>query len=137
ESLPGTNKLVRGRHGLFIANPNDLYIGRSLIHYGEFSELEWRLLGRLCAPGDIVAEIGANIGAHTVALARTVGVHGEVLAVEPQPEIYRTLCANAMLNGLANVTALACGCGERTETLRIPDYDHGYAANFGSISLRG
>jgi FkbM family methyltransferase len=137
ESLPGHNKLVRGRHGLFIANPNDIYIGRSLIHYGEFSELEWQMLARLCGPDDIVAEVGANVGAHTVALAKAVGGRGEILAVEPQPKIYRMLVANAMLNGLANVTALQYGCGERAETLRIPDFNHGREVNFGGISLRG
>jgi FkbM family methyltransferase len=138
EALPGGhNKLVRGRHGLFLANANDIYVGRSLIHYGEFSELEWRLLSRLCAPAGIIAEVGANVGAFTVALAKAVGERGEIIAVEPQPEIHRMLCATIALNGLANVAPLQMGCGERAETLRIPDYDHGHEANFAGMSLRG
>ncbi len=136
ESLPGFNKLVRGRHGVFIANENDLYIGRALIQYGEFSEREWKLLRNYSRPGGIVAEVGANIGAHTVSLAQAVGADGRVCAVEPQPVLFQSLCANLALNCLLNVDAHNCGCGIGARDRSVPLIDYSAEGNFGGIDLR-
>ncbi|TFG83046.1 MAG: FkbM family methyltransferase, partial [Chromatiales bacterium] len=48
-------------------------------------------------------DIGANIGTHTLALARLVGQQGLVFAFEPQRIVFQTLCANMALNSLDNV----------------------------------
>src|SRR5262249_52608763 len=88
-------------------------------------------------PGGTVVEVGANIGAHTVALARAVGPSGRVIAIEPQPEVHRMLCENIALNSLAQVTALSCGCGAAPGTAYIPDYDYRYRGNFGNVVLQG
>lgn len=137
EQLPGFNKLVRGRHGLFIANENDTFIGRALIHYGEYGELEWKLLQRFCEPGAVVVEVGANIGSHTVSLGKAVGASGKVVAVEPQPVIFQALCANLALNCLTNVDPVNCGCGNRRQTLHLPRIDYAAEGNFGGVELRG
>jgi FkbM family methyltransferase len=137
EPLTGFNKLVRGRHGLYIANENDMFIGRALIHYGEYGELEWKLLQRFCEPGAVVVEVGANIGSHTVSLGKAVGASGKVVAVEPQPVIFQALCANLALNGLTNVDAVNCGCGNRRQTLHLPRVDYATEGNFGGIELQG
>ena len=81
-------KIVTGRHGVFLANPNDIFIGRALIRYGEFSELEWQVINQLTRPGTAVIEVGANIGAHTVSIARKVGPDGVLYAFEPQPVVF-------------------------------------------------
>lgn len=135
EHLAGHNWLVRARHGIYLANQNDVYIGQALIRYGEYSELEWLLLERYCREGGVVAEIGANIGAHTVSFAKAVGPSGRVIAVEPQPVIFRDLCANLGLNGLANADAHNCGCGSREGHLSVPATDYGVPGNFGGIAL--
>jgi tetratricopeptide (TPR) repeat protein len=62
--LPGASEaeigvhhaLVRGRHGLFLVNRNDVYVGRALLAYGEYGELEWQLLRQLCRPGAYVVD---------------------------------------------------------------------------------
>ena len=59
------NVVVKCRDGLFIANRNDMYIGPSLIKYGEFSHGEMVMFKTICAPDDIIVEVGANVGAHT------------------------------------------------------------------------
>ena len=78
-------QLVRARHGLFLANPNDVYIGRALLEYGEYCEHEVQLLAPLLSEGMVAVDAGANIGAVTVPLARAVGPGGLVYAFEPQP----------------------------------------------------
>lgn len=136
EALSGFNKLVRGRHGIFVANENDVYIGRALIAYGEFCELESNLLQRYCRPGKVVVEVGANIGGHTVTIARSVGATGRVVAIEPQPIVFQCLCANLALNCVLNVDALNCGCAESGRALVLPAVDYAKEGNFGGIALQ-
>ena len=62
----------------------DTVIGRSLRLYGEFAGDEVDSILALARPGDHVLDLGANIGFHTLALARTIGPEGRVTAVEPQ-----------------------------------------------------
>ena len=70
------NRLVAGRHGQFLYNTNDRYIGRSLEFYGEYCEQEADLYRQLLRPGDTVIEVGANIGALTVPLRGPSGRAG-------------------------------------------------------------
>lgn len=135
EPAAGVYDLVTGRHGRFLANRNDVYVGRALIRYGEYGEIEWRMLAQICKPGDAVIEIGANIGSHTVALAKAVGPGGRVMAIEPQPFVFQNLCANLALNGLANVDAMNCGMGREEGILSLPAIDYAREGNFGGVSL--
>jgi len=123
------------RHGRMLFLPNDLYVGRSLDLYGEFSQVEGELLQKLVGPGDHVVEIGANIGAHTVGLARRVGPGGTVHAFEPQRVLFQMLCANVALNGLGNVHAHRAAVGVRPGSLTVPPLDYAAVNNFGGISL--
>lgn len=58
-------------------------------------------------PGDVVVDIGANIGAITIPLAK---VAKEVYALEPL--YHEELQRNVTLNGLSNVTVLPWGIGQ-------------------------
>ncbi len=137
-NLNDFNCLVQARNGLFVANRHDFYLGNALIRYGEFSEAEWSFLAQFLQPGATVVEVGANIGTHTVSIARAVGTHGRVIAVEPQRVIFQYLCANLALNGLMNVETHQCGCGSDAGTLVVPEMDYSCAVqqNFGGVSLQ-
>lgn len=128
-------RLVEGRHGRFLANPQDIYIGRALIEYGEFSELEVQPLVQLLPPGSVVIEAGANMGAITVPLAKKVGSGGLVYAFEPQPLIFQQLCANLALNDLVNVSAVNAGCGSEPGWIGIARLNPGRQFNFGGVKL--
>jgi len=116
-------------------NRNDQIIGRALELYGEYCEGEIELLRQVCAPGDIVADIGANIGAVTVPLAMHVGPHGYVFAFEPQRIVFQTLCANVALQSLTNVECVPAALGARKATLQLPDIRYDIEANFGGVEL--
>lgn len=62
-------------------------------------------LARLIRPGDLVFDIGANIGYYTVLLSRWVG-SGRVVAVEPDPQNHAVLLQNLVRNHLRNVSAV-------------------------------
>lgn len=77
------------------------------------------LLSRLCKEGMRVVDIGANIGAFTMLLARCTGETGHVWAFEPDPGNYATLRKNLVLNRYPNVTALPCAVGSVSGTGRL------------------
>jgi len=54
-------------------------------------------------PGDIVYDIGANVGFYSVILGKAVGERGKVIAFEPEKESYNLLQRNLKLNNLINV----------------------------------
>jgi FkbM family methyltransferase len=129
-------QVVEARHGRFLCNPNDIYIGRSVIEYGEFSELEWHMLDQLIQPGMLVIEAGSNMGAHTVPIAKKVGINGLVYAFEPQIAIFQQLCANLALNDLVNVQAFNAGCGETPDWMQIVRVNPSTRTNYGGFQLK-
>ena len=56
----------------------------------------------LIAPGDIIWDIGANIGLYTILAARRVGSAGRVVSWEPGPATFRLLTDHVRANGLAD-----------------------------------
>lgn len=128
-------KMVEGRHGRFLVNPHDLYIGRSLIEYGEYSPFEWELYSKILVKGGVVIEAGANSGSLTVPLANTVGPQGKIYAYEPQPIIFQNMCANLALNGLFNVYAYNGGCAQERGEMIIPDISYNRDDNYGGVQL--
>lgn len=136
-SVAAPYQLIQARHGLMLANPNDYYLGRAIVEYGEYGEIEGKFLASLLGfrPGKVV-EIGANIGTHTVPLARALAREmRELVAFEPQPFIFQNLCANLALNGISNVTAWPWACGAQSETVYFPLPDYHAQGNFGGISM--
>ena len=123
------------RHGKLMYLLNDAYIGRSLDVYGEYSEGEIALFRQLLRPGDVAVDVGANIGALTVGMARLVQPQGMIHAFEPQRAIFDILSGNIRLNGLTNVTAYRRAVGSQRGTTRVPPLDYAATNNFGGVAL--
>lgn len=123
------------RHGKLMYLLNDAYIGRSLDVYGEYSEGEIELFRQLLRPGDVAIDVGANIGALTVPMARLVQPGGAVVAFEPQRAIFDVLCNNLRLNTLTNINAFRRAVGSTTGVIRVPALDYARPDNFGGVSL--
>jgi len=129
------NRLKKTRYGLMLYNVNDLFVGRSLDIYGEFSEAEVELFRQIVRPGATVVDVGANIGAHTLFFAGTVGKTGLVLAFEPQRVVFQMLCANMALNDIRNVHCFQMALGSKAGQAYIPIPDYDTQGNFGGLSL--
>jgi FkbM family methyltransferase len=123
------------RWGRFLLLRGDM-ISAYMDATGEWSELEVRLLKLFLDKDSIVVEVGANLGTHTVPLAKAVP-GGKVIALEAQRVIFQLLCANAALNGLTNVTALHRAASNQTGMLMLPSCDYASPWNYGSFSLGG
>src|SRR6516165_8785845 len=86
------------RHGHMIWPKADGTIGRSLRLYREFAEGENRLMMRYVKPGNILVDVGANLGTTVLPLAKTVGATGRVIAFEPQPLMAQCLQTTLTMN---------------------------------------
>lgn len=129
--------LMACRHGTMLFPRGDMFIGRSLELYGEWSEGEVTLFSNLLAAGDQVVEAGANIGTHTLPLARLVGPTGKIWALEPQKLVFQMLCANLGLNEIENVEPLHAAAGAMPGLTLIPRVSYGANANFGGVATGG
>lgn len=65
-------------------------------------------------PGDVVYDIGSNIGLYAVILAKAVGETGSIVAFEPESQSYAHLCQNLTLNHLHNVRPFQIALGDYT-----------------------
>ena len=129
------NQITKSRYGMMIYNKNDAYIGRSIEKYGEYSELETVIFDQFVQPGQLVVEVGANIGVHTLFFSRKVGTEGLVLAFEPQRIVYQTLCGNLAINSITNVFCWNTAVGAENGEIVVPALDYKQENNFGCIEL--
>lgn len=125
------------RLGLMMYNVNDLIGGRGLDLYGEAKWADLELLGQLLRAGDVVVDVGANIGNHTVFYSKKVSPGGVVYALEPQRITFEFLCANLVLNGLTNVIPMQVGVGEAEGQLIVPVANPNIIQNFGAVKIEG
>jgi FkbM family methyltransferase len=125
----------RCRHGSYMIPVRDEAVGRSLAIYGEWSEHEVALFREIVKPGMTALDIGANIGAITLPLARMVGPDGVVIAVEPQQQLWSLLAANCLRNSANNVKLLQLALGRADGMLATPAIDFSTPGNYGGQAL--
>jgi len=70
----------------------------SIYLLGAFEKSTAATIRSLVKPGDTVLDIGANVGAHTLGLAQSVGEAGRVFAFEPADFAFQKLLRNLALN---------------------------------------
>jgi FkbM family methyltransferase len=70
-----------------------------------------RLLKAAIEPGDVVLDVGANIGFFSTLFSRWVGEAGRVISIEPEPENLTLLRRNVDDNLCHNVTICVCAVG--------------------------
>jgi FkbM family methyltransferase len=70
-------------------------------------------------PGDIVLDIGANIGYYTLIFARLAGETGKVYAFEPEPANFSILKKNVEMNGYKNVVLVQKAVSNRNGKTRL------------------
>jgi FkbM family methyltransferase len=123
------------RHGRIRFYRADMIIGRSLAEYGEWSEEEMAVCLACLRPGDTVLEAGANIGTHTIPLARHLGSAGRIHSFEPQAGLMDVLRQNVEINDLSNVVLHHAAVGREPGRITVPDVDYGQPGNFGGIAV--
>jgi FkbM family methyltransferase len=75
--------------------------------------------GQSLDEGDVVIDVGANIGCFSLFASRMVGPTGRVFAIEPEEATFQQLKKNIALNNATNVTAYRMALGEREQVGRL------------------
>jgi FkbM family methyltransferase len=135
--------LVSTKFGPIIVNPNDFVISRSIMEGGYWAIQDVNLLLEiieklLLQKRDIIFyDVGANLGTHTLAVAKTFGEKVRVRSFEAQRVLYYMLCGTVALNGLENVwceNVIVDECSDVGVELFLPDYRK--QNNLGSFEVR-
>ena len=103
EPLPKISTRV-SKYGKFSGFHND-YMTLAIHDKGSLEPHFHEITNVLINKNDIVLDIGANIGTHSVILARKAKL-GKVFAFEPQSVAFSILQNNIFYNELSNVTSL-------------------------------
>ena len=70
----------------------------------DYEPIETELFKKEIKDGDIVVDIGANIGYFTLLMAKLVGINGKIISFEPEPSNFTLLNKNVIINNYQNVT---------------------------------
>lgn len=132
---PHGQRVVRTVEGLLIEIDPYQHKGSERVIYttGSYESGTLRLIGKLLPPGGTFIDAGANIGLMTVHAARQVGIDGRVIAFEPAPDSYATLCSNLQLNELDHVKVLQLALGRQQGRAKLRQPSH---TNRGARTLQ-
>lgn len=106
----------------------------SEMYYGTSREPETsRTLELLCKNGDVLVDIGANVGSHALPMAKLAGAEGRVYAFEPVPWAMDKLKRNIGLNEFQNIVAEQMALSDEN----LGHVDMEFRASFKIGSARG
>lgn len=103
------------------------WVAADLMSFGNEQVLLERLVSML-RPGDVVYDIGANMGLYAVFLGQAVGAQGQVIAFEPEAHYCERLLGNAALNRIHNVRVFCLALGDYSHESKLLPSKRGTAA---------
>ena len=106
--------LVESNEALLLVGVEDMQVGRKLSSKGAYASDELkRLLTLVSAQSDVLV-LGGHIGALAIPLSKACR---SLTVLEPNPDTYRLLKLNLLINGCHNVQALNLAAGDKHEKL--------------------
>lgn len=111
KNIKGTNKKLyyeRLQHLTFLKGKE--------IDYESYTRS--KILERI-APGNLVFDVGSNIGQYALLFGDVVGEKGKVICLEPDPKNFAFLQFNINMNSVKNSEALNVGIGSEEATLKF------------------
>ncbi|HTI60217.1 FkbM family methyltransferase [Mucilaginibacter sp.] len=106
--------LVSAKTGQFLVDPEDYEIGYRLRTTGSYGDDELARIKNLVAAGSNVLVIGAHVGTLAIPIAKTCG---DVTAIEANPNTFRLLEMNILLNDVQNCTAINLAANDNFEEI--------------------
>jgi FkbM family methyltransferase len=111
----------------------DLAIARNIM-LGRYELSETEFVKNEIRAGDLVIDVGANIGYYTLLFGMLVAPHGRVVAFEPVPFLWDALTKSVQenrLQGICETYRAALSDSDEDSILRFPEY----TVNFGGAFL--
>jgi FkbM family methyltransferase len=121
--VPSDFGTFKAKHGItYIAYPSGQdYIVKNLFWLGDFEPWITTVIGCLVRPGEIVCDVGANVGDTALQISSYVGSSGHIYCFEPVPLLQTCLTENLKANHVSHVTlipkALSNCSGQLTMTV--------------------
>jgi FkbM family methyltransferase len=112
----------------------DKGISRGLIAHGYWEPLATKILNDTVRPGDVVVDIGANMGYFALQEARLVGPAGKVFAIEPVSTNIELLRKNIEQNNFTNIEVHQYAVGDKVDDTSSIFLSH--KLNCGSMICR-
>ncbi|MES2904543.1 MAG: FkbM family methyltransferase [Pseudomonadota bacterium] len=119
-----------------ICDPRDI-IQSTITHFGVWEPEISQVMEQVAAEGDLVVDMGANIGYYSLLLSKLVGPSGTVVAIEAMPHLAKRVEEHAHMNGANNirvVNAAAAAARGRLMMYQAPDTNSGAST---SIAAKG
>ena len=88
----GLERVINGTDRILLSPASRGFVAQS------YEPEVWQRIMREVRAGDVIAEVGANIGIYTLAFANRVRAQGRVFAFEPDPESAAALAANVAIS---------------------------------------
>jgi FkbM family methyltransferase len=139
--MKNTNTIINSDYGPIIISSNDKGVGSDIQITGYFEKdqilLICKIIEIMLSKKDRINfyDVGANIGTHTLSIAKTFGNKVKIRSFEAQRQIFYMLCGTVAINNLRNVSChnLAIGGHNGSLDINLPDYDQ--VQNFGGFEL--
>ncbi len=135
--LPQVN-LIRGTTADYLLFATDDAISSTIYRRGAWAEplvtISRFFYSDIAEP--FVLDIGANLGAYSVPVAKELATAGGfIYAYEPQRIIFYQLCGNVFTNRLDNVYTHCMALGDQDGSVQIPSIDYQNSINIGGFSV--
>jgi len=111
-------KSVRCGNAVVIINSRDPVVSGALT-FGIYEKSEIAFMRRVCKPGQVMIDVGANIGLYTAIAGLALGSAGRVIALEPDPESFHFLEKTVHANRLTNARLVQAAASDRTGMARL------------------
>ena len=102
-------------HKMFLDSKDSLRLSIN----GVYEPLETEIVQKEIKSGNVVLDIGANIGYYTLIFAKLVGEKGKVFAFEPDPDNFALLKKNIKINGYRNVILVQKAVSNKSGKLKL------------------
>ena len=106
------------RHGKYNFNFHDDGDYEELLyhaHWKKYFNEEYEKIKPFVKEGDMVMDIGSNIGLFTLILSDLIGANGKVYSFEPSAYLFEKLNNNVQVNNINNVETFKVGMGSKED----------------------
>jgi len=140
--MKSPNVIVSSDYGPIIINVNDIIIGKEICQTGYWSKDDILVI-RLLVENQLKRfekitfyDVGANIGTHTLAIAKTYADKVIVRAFEAQRQIYNMMCGTVAINNLQNAYCYNLAVSDKEgDFIEVKQPDYSSSTNFGALEL--
>jgi FkbM family methyltransferase len=111
-TVPILTTAARGKRWILGSGPHSCWLG--------INERRKRsVFSKAVNAGDVVFDVGANVGSYTILASVLVGPRGRVIAFEPAPQNVAFLRQHVRINGLDNVEVVEAAVTEQSGSVRF------------------